>query len=363
MHGWLVTVMRGSFLLLLSLLLSMPLTLWAGQGDDVQEVLMPRSAGENGEGHDDEQGGYHLLLAMSQALHQVNYRGTFTYRRDDQMQGIEITHGAEGGREFERMVSLNGPSREIVRDDEQMRCEFQQGDGQAVDQSIYPRPFVLADSEQLNELDRFYQIGSEKSGVIAGFGSYKLSLMPKDLYRYGYRFWISSSEPHLLLRSEMVASTGEILEQLLFTSLEILNETPREFAAITARAEASDTLDRGQSEQMAEPEQFFWQVTQLPPGYRQETRRFSDMPTSDSPDSPQQRVEHHLFGDGFSSVSLFIELMRDGAEPFEPIASQMGAVSLVSHLVDGYKVVVVGEVPLATAELIAHSVERVERVD
>lgn len=308
---------------------------------------------ENGEAQD----GYHLLLAMSQALHRVNYRGTFTYRRDDKMQGIEITHGAEGGREFERMVSLNGPTREIVRDEEQVRCEFQQGDSLEVDQTIYPRPFVLADSAQLNELDQFYQIGTEKSGVIAGFGSYKLSLMPKDLYRYGYRFWVSSNEPHLLLRSEMVAASGEILEQLLFTSLEILNETPREFEAITTRSGTVEASASGLQGQMAEPEQFLWQVRQLPPGYRQETQRFSSMQSSES---QQQKVEHHLFGDGFSSVSLFIELMQDGAEPFEPIASQMGAVSLVSYLADGYKIVVVGEVPLATAELIAHSVERVD---
>lgn len=33
------------------------------------------------------QDGRQLLFAMSQALHQVNYKGTFTYRRDDQMQG------------------------------------------------------------------------------------------------------------------------------------------------------------------------------------------------------------------------------------------------------------------------------------
>lgn len=341
-------------LLLLSLSLSAPLVVWAGDGTD-------------------EQDGAHLLFAMSQALHQVNYRGTFTYRRDDQMQGIEITHGVEGGREFERMVSLNGPVREIVRDDEQVRCEFQDN-AFTTDQSIYPRPFVLSDSEQLDDLDKFYQINSEKSGSIAGFGSHKLSLIPKDLYRYGYRFWVSSTKPHLLLRSEMVAASGEILEQLLFTSLEILNETPKEFEAIITRSETTENFASGQQRQMAEPEplcagcmvsrgrmeaqeRFFWQVTQLPPGYRQETRRFSNMRTSES---PQQKVEHHLFGDGFSSVSLFIELMGDSAEPFQPVASQMGAVSLVSYLTDGYKIVVVGEVPLATAELIAHSVERID---
>ncbi|NOR52076.1 MAG: hypothetical protein GQ470_05600 [Gammaproteobacteria bacterium] len=347
-------------LLLLSLSICAPLAVWAGDGEGA-----------------DEQDGKHLLFAMSQALHQVNYRGTFTYRRDDQMQGIEITHGVEGAREFERMVSLNGPAREIVRDDEQVRCEFQ-NDALTTEQSIYPRPFVLSDSEQLNNLDQFYQISSEKSGSIAGFGSHKLSLIPKDLYRYGYRFWVSSDKPHLLLRSEMVAGTGEILEQLLFTSLEILNETPKEFEAITARSETSKSVERGPSRShrpMDEPEQlcagctvfrermeaqerFQWQVTQLPPGYYQETKRFSNMVGNEK---SAQRVEHHLFGDGFSSVSLFIELMRGDREQFQPIASQMGAVSLVSYLIDGHKIVVVGEVPLATAELIAHSVELVER--
>lgn len=314
--------------------------------------LTVRAADDGGAG---EQNAEHLLFAMSQALHQVNYRGTFTYRRDDQMQGIEITHGVEDGREFERMVSLNGPAREIVRDDEQVRCEFQ-NETLTSDPSIYPRPFVLSDSEQLDSLKELYQINREKGGSIAGFDSVRLSLVPKDIYRYGYRFWVSANEPHLLLRSEMVAANGDILEQLLFTSLEILNETPKEFKAIINRSEIGGNSANGLQTQIAEPEQFFWQVTQLPPGYRQETRRFSNMPTNNA----QQRVEHHLFGDGFSSVSLFIESIGDGAELFQPMASQTGAVSLVSYLTDGYKFVVVGEVPLATAELIAHSVERVD---
>ena len=326
--------------LLLLLSLSAPLLIWAGEGTKAED-----------------QDSAHLLFAMSQALHRVNYRGTFTYRRGDQMQGIKITHGVKEGREFERMVSLNGPAREIVRDNEQVRCDFQQDENLAVDQSIYPRPFVLTDSGQLTDLEKLYQISGEKSGSIAGFGSYRLSLMPKDGYRYGYRFWIASTEPHLLLRSEMVGATGEILEQLLFTSLEILTGPPKEFAAITAQTEPSETAN---SSNMDVSRKFIWQVTQLPPGYRQESRRFSSMMPNEHRDGAQQKVEHHLFGDGFSSVSLFIERMADGTEVFQPVTSQMGAVSLVSYPVDGYKIVVVGEVPLATAELIAHSIKRID---
>ncbi|MCW8888626.1 MAG: MucB/RseB C-terminal domain-containing protein [Gammaproteobacteria bacterium] len=293
-----------------------------------------------------------LLLSMSRALHQVNYKGTFTYRRDDQMQGIEITHGVKGGREFERMVTLNGPAREIVRDDEQVRCEFQQADPFMVEESSYPRPFVFSDPEQLTQLEQYYEISSEPSEPIAGFSSRKILLQPSDHYRYGYRFWVSSSEPHLLLRSEMVAENGAILEQLLFTSLQILESAPAEFDAITALSQRSEP-----SKMSSEPPHFSWRVSRLPPGYRHETERFSNMMTNDT---ASQQVEHHLYSDGFSSVSLFIEMMSGNRDKFQPIASQMGAVSLVSYLNDAHKIVVVGEVPLATAELIAHSIERIE---
>jgi len=318
--------------LLILWILSAPLTLWAvGNGEVVDER--------------------HLLFEMSKALHEVNYKGTFTYRRDDQMQGIEITHGVKGTREFERMVTLNGPAREIVRDDEQVRCEFQQDDPFTVEQSNYPRPFVLSDPEQLSQLEQFYKISGEQSSPIAGFASRKILLMPKDNYRYGYRFWVSANEPHLLLRSEMVAGSGTILEQLLFTSLQILERAPDEFDAVLQLSERS-----APEKMSSEPELFNWRVARLPPGYRHETERFSSMVTGNR---HAQKVEHHLYSDGFSSVSLFIEMMDDAMEQFQPIASQMGAVSLVSYLNDGHKIVVVGEVPLATAELIAHSVERV----
>ena len=317
--------------LLFILSLFAPLTLWASGVKEVDEGK--------------------LLFAMSQAMHQVNYKGTFTYRRDDQMQGIEITHGVKGTREFERMMTLNGPVREIVRDDERVLCEFQQNDPFMVEQSNYPRPFVFSDPEQIIQLAQFYEISSEKSGSIAGFSSRKIFLMPKDRYRYGYRFWVAADEPHLLLRSEMVAGNGAVLEQLLFTSLQILESAPDEFDAITRLAEQT-TPEKISSEQNL----FGWRVTQLPPGYRHETERFSKMMTGDN---QSQQVEHHLYTDGFSSVSLFIELMHASAEMFQPVASQMGAVSLVSYISDGHKIVVVGEVPLATAELIAHSVEQV----
>ncbi len=295
------------------------------------------------------QEGRQLLFSMSQALHQLNYRGTFTYRRNDQMQGIEIIHGVEGEREFERMVTLNGPTREIVRDGDKVRCEFQQDDPFMVDQSSYPRPFVLADAAQLKDLERFYQVTTEQSGPIAGFSSQKVALMPRDPYRYGYRFWVSSNVPHLLLRSEMVGGDGEILEQLLFTSLEVLNSPPVEFAAIKSKATVRQNLG------VRLPELFNWQVVELPPGYRHESKRFSNM---HSEQQEQRQVEHHLFGDGFSSVSLFIESLTEERDRFQPIASQMGAVSLVTYRLNGHKIVVVGEVPLATARLIAHSVKR-----
>ncbi|MDH3355416.1 MAG: MucB/RseB C-terminal domain-containing protein [Chromatiales bacterium] len=307
-----------------------PLTLWADESEKVD-------AGT-------------LLFAMSQAMHEVNYKGTFTYRRADQMQGIEITHGVKGQREFERMVTLNGPAREIVRDDENVRCEFQHDDPFMVEQSGYPHPFAFSDPAQLNQIEQFYKISGDKSAPIAGFDNRKITLMPKDNYRYGYRFWIATDAPHLLLRSEMVTGSGVILEQMLFTSLKIMESPPD---ALDTAVQLKQTPSNNISSKSGS---FDWHVTQLPPGYRRETERFSSMVTGDN---HRQKVEHHLYSDGFSSVSLFIELINTKQEDFHPVASQMGAVSLVSYLVGEHKIVVVGEVPLATAELIAHSIKRV----
>ncbi|HEX5649575.1 MAG TPA: sigma-E factor regulatory protein RseB domain-containing protein, partial [Steroidobacteraceae bacterium] len=55
------------------------------------------------------------LERMSQALAERNYEGLFTHSTPGRTESMRIVHRAEQGRSLERLVSLDGSGREVVR--------------------------------------------------------------------------------------------------------------------------------------------------------------------------------------------------------------------------------------------------------
>ena len=71
-----------------------------------------------------------LINQMTRASHELNYDGVFVYRRGKHMDMMRIIHKADEDGEYERMVSLTGYAREIIRDKKSVTCIFP--DDQAV---------------------------------------------------------------------------------------------------------------------------------------------------------------------------------------------------------------------------------------
>src|SRR3569623_204899 len=53
---------------------------------------------------------------------QLNYEGTFIYRRDDLLVSMRIIHVADGQKERDRLTALSGRPREIIRDADGTVC-------------------------------------------------------------------------------------------------------------------------------------------------------------------------------------------------------------------------------------------------
>ena len=62
----------------------------------------------------DAQDAQKLLFSMTNAIHALDYQGSFTYQHSGRTDTLRVFH-AGGANERERLVSLNGPSRELVR--------------------------------------------------------------------------------------------------------------------------------------------------------------------------------------------------------------------------------------------------------
>jgi len=62
------------------------------------------------------------LQKMGQALHELNYDGVFVYQHGDQLTAMRLIHGHDDLGEQERLVSLTGTSREVIRNNDQVTC-------------------------------------------------------------------------------------------------------------------------------------------------------------------------------------------------------------------------------------------------
>lgn len=296
-----------------------------------------------------------LLERMERALTSRNYQGTFVHEHDGASETLHIIHRGEGGGFAERLVSLDGSGREVIRRDGELRAYFP--DQHVVLVESDPNAGLLLTG--LQGLDsaagQMYRLSEEAPTRISGRVARVLLVEPQDDLRYGYRVWIDESSA-MPLKTQLHTAAGRVVEQVVFTDLSLpahvadgalqpafsvrdYRQLRRGAATAAAPQPAADTT---------------WDVADLPPGFRlvaNSTRLMGDNPHA---------VTHLVFSDGLASVSVFVEpqsrLPANGRrDSSPPTVTQLGSSSAVSTEVDGHRVTAIGEVPPATVRAIAGS--------
>ena len=276
------------------------------------------------------------LARLSEATVTVSYHGEVTHRHGDRVQSYEIARRAGPGRYSERILTLTGSPREVVRDGMTVTCVLPAGG--RVPQNPFPldgwsEPAALAANYELDEL------GDDR---VAGRACRVLDVRARDGFRYGYRLLIDD-DTWLLLRSDTLDEQGRVVEQVAFTRV----ETPAALDARVLRA----TLDgepvrwRVGDDPPVQRTDLPWRVTALPRGFVAARVRERERGTT-----------QQVFTDGLARVSVFVAPLGPDARPALAGASRMGAVSAFGIVIDGRQVTAVGEVPPATVQLIAESV-------
>jgi sigma-E factor negative regulatory protein RseB len=293
------------------------------------------------------------LDRMAKAAQMLNYDGTFVYRNGATIQSMRIIHrfGAEGERE--RLVALSGAAREVLRDRERVTCILPDSQSVVVAKSR-PRTFPYSKLFESDGLfKRFYVLSVHKGERVAGRHTEMVAVESNDRFRYGYRLWMDR-DTGLLLKSELIDEHGAIVEQLVYTNIDLAAEISDELlkpeisgAGYTwyndeERAPASS------SESVAESE---WSPQWLPDGFQLSDHARNPILASRDP------VEHLVFSDGLASVSVFIERLDTASEPLDG-PSSMGAVNAYGSMMDGFQITVVGEVPATTVKRVAMSITR-----
>ncbi|QKT02404.1 MucB/RseB C-terminal domain-containing protein [Ectothiorhodospiraceae bacterium 2226] len=288
------------------------------------------------------------LERMSEALRTLNFDGTFVYMHDGQMHAMRIIQSADEQGKAERLVSLTGHPREVIRDADLVTCILPDSKSVVVETSRSNRGFPMILPTRLDELERHYTFAAHGEDRVAGRVARKFAIQPRDGYRYGYELWLDV-ENHLLLKANLVNEQGEAVEQFMFTELQVLDQVPA--ALMQPSVSGKEYAWHRQKETKADsrPERSPWQVSALPEGFSLEVHRKNYLSTSMMP------VEHMVFTDGLSSVSVFIEEQSLDQEPIVG-RSRMGAVNAYSRVVAEHQVTVVGEVPAATVRMIGESI-------
>lgn len=291
------------------------------------------------------------LMKMQQAVRDTNYQGTFVYRQGDQMEVMQIAHSAHGGRVNERLMSLNGAAREIIRRDDEVICYLpdqnavMEGHGEGKESRF---PSILP--EQVARLDNNYRLSLGGQERIAGRMTRMLSIVPRDAFRYGYHLWLDTATG-LLLKADLVDQGGQVIEQFMFTSVVIGKPIP----AINLKSRYSGkgmVWHRPASEKPVPESKKLWHADRLPDGFSLSSRMLRNLP------GKKQPVAHLVYSDGLAAVSVFIERGNNGNGSPDHTTSSMGAAHAWRARVNGHQVTVVGEVPAQTVSMIGASVNQ-----
>ena len=276
------------------------------------------------------------LERMGESMRDRDYQGTFIYVRGDDVETIHLTHAQVDGVLKERLVAVSGPPREILRSGDQVSRSVSEAEVSAP--LMIPTGAVFPEFS-LDMLDRardryVFELAGE--GRIAGHEAQKISITPRDGYRYGYELWLERQSA-LLLRWVLYDGNRRALAKLMFTDLatgEAVDKTRLQaegdsrLVAVAVPAPTLDSTDGARE---------LVNGMNLPTGFELAAH-------SRDPEQPGDR--HLVFSDGLASVSVYLD--QSDLDRLPDGLVRMGTTNAWSKRNAKQRVTVMGEVPPAT---------------
>jgi len=305
-------------------------------------LTLPAAATERTEG---ERKAIALLERMLSAMQTQGYTGTFVYLHGNQLESLRITRSLQGGRELERLVSLNGNAREVHSDRSAVTCVTPGSRTAAIEQrapggGLWPQ--LNPDLQQLRGHYLLHLLGEFR---VAGRPSQVVGIIPKDKLRYGYRFYLDQ-ESGLPLKTDLMSEGAQPVEQIMFTSLELIPDDGRAAGPPPPLPQVRPNRSPGPSTGSGTAKTpSSWAFTGLPAGF---TLQLRDHWIDDA----GHRIDHFLLSDGLASVSVYVEAttgkgLQGGAN--------VGAVNAWGGVVAQHQITAVGEVPAQTVQRVVEA--------
>jgi sigma-E factor negative regulatory protein RseB len=290
------------------------------------------------------------LARAATAARELNYVGTIVYQYGPRVETSRLTHVYENGAEFEKLVNLDGPAREVIRSAGEVRCYYPDAKIVRVEPRTFRNVFPSLSPQQRQALTQYYEFRAAEAGRIAGLEAQAFVFEPRDGLRYGHKFW-AHKDTGLLLKARLVNEKGEVVEQFAFTDIAIGGRIGREHVKPTWDGTPADWQLKESHPADAASQDTGWTVTRLPPGFVKINESFRTLRGKRDP------VAHLVYSDGLVAVSVFVEPVV--ATPSQALGTvRQGGLNVYSIKVDEHFVTVLGEAPAATVRQIALSVAR-----
>lgn len=292
--------------------------------------------------------GLKWLQKIATSARELNYSGTFVYQYGSHVETSRIIHLVNASGEHEKLETLDGPPREIIRNNDEIQCYLPESKTVKVERRKPRKAFPALLPEQFSGLAENYRVKLVGRERASGFECQVLLLEPKDSLRYGHKLWAEAGSG-LLLKATMLDEKGQVVEQFAFTQLEIGRPIDPGLLKPRLAVNAANWKRAVTTEGSAGGVDTGWVVQSPPAGFKKilETRR--------SLGGKPNPVTHIVLSDGLAAVSVFIEPLGANHPPVERLSSQ-GAINVYSRQVSDHLVTVLGETPPATVMQIANSI-------
>ena len=288
------------------------------------------------------------LTRAATAARQLNYVGTIVYQHGAFVGTSRLVHLYDLGEEYDKLVSLEGPAREVIRSHGEVRCFYPDVKVVRVEPRTFRNAFPSLSLQQQKALADFYDFRKAETVRVAGLDSQAWVFEPKDGLRYGHKFWTDVASG-LILKARVVDENNGVLEQFVFSEVTIGAKIDPQMVKPTWPPAPPGWKIRQSGRAEAETEETGWTVTRIPPGFVKIVDGYRRVQNA-------RKVAHLVYSDGLVAVSVFVEPGR-AAPPPNGFSAQSG-LNVYSRQVDDNLVTVLGQVPALTLRQIANSVAR-----
>lgn len=288
------------------------------------------------------------LARAASAARQLNYVGTVVYQHAGFIETSRLVHLNDLGEEFEKLVNLEGPAREVIRSHGEVRCYYPDVKIVRIEPRTFRNAFPSLSPQQQKSLAEFYEFRRAENGRVAGIETQAWVFEPKDGLRYGRKFWVDAGTG-LLVKARVVDDRNNVVEQFAFTEITIGAKIDRDMVKPTWAAAPADWQVRQSGPGEVDMRDTGWTVSRIPPGFMKIVEGFRRL-------KGERRVAHLVYSDGLVAVSVFVESVGGARHPIG--LSTQGGINVYIRQVDENLVTVLGEAPAVTIRQIANSVAR-----